>query len=82
MFVYNLLILIFFVFITGVVILLSVLGFLRSIFGFRRRKDPFSNGQNANGDQNERYNPFNSTKKSKKIIDKDEGEYVDYEEMK
>lgn len=74
--------LIFFVFIIGIVILLFVLGFLRSIFGFRRRKDPFSNGQNANGNQNERYNPFNSAEKSKKIIDKDEGEYVDYEEMK
>ncbi|MEA4984389.1 hypothetical protein SDC9_61849 [bioreactor metagenome] len=73
--------LIFFVFIIGVVILLSVLGFVRSIFGFRRRKDPFPDGRNFNGETNERYNPFKTSKKSKKIIDKDEGEYVDYEEM-
>ncbi|MDD2285958.1 MAG: DUF4834 family protein [Paludibacter sp.] len=73
--------LIFFLFIIGVVILLLVVEFLRSIFGFRRRKNPFSDGQNFNGEQDERYNPFKTTKKSKKIIDKDEGEYVDYEEI-
>jgi len=74
--------LIFFVFIVGVVILLFILGFLRSIFGFRRRKDPFADGQSFNEEQRERYNPFKSSKDKKKIIDKDEGEYVDYEEMK
>ena len=74
--------LIFFVFIIGIVILLFVLGFLRSIFRFGRRKDPFSNSQNFNGEQDNRYNPFKTRERSKKIIDKNEGEYVDYEEMK
>lgn len=74
--------LIFFVFIVGVVILLFILGFLRSIFSFRRRKEPFADGQNFNDQQKDRYNPFKSSKDKKKIIEKDEGEYVDYEEMK
>lgn len=74
--------LIFFVFIIAIVVLLFVMGFLRSIFGFRRRKDPFSDGQNFNDEQKERYNPFKTTTKSKKIIEKDEGEYVDFEEVK
>ena len=74
--------LIFFVFIIGVVAVLFVLGILRSIFGFRRRKNPFANGQNFSGEQDDSHNPFKTDTDKKKIIDKDEGEYVDYEEMK
>ncbi len=74
--------LIFFVFIIAVVVLLFALRFLRSIFGFGGRKNPFADGRNLSGEEKERNNPFNNTKKQKKMIDKHEGEYVDYEEMK
>jgi hypothetical protein len=52
-----------------------VIGFIRSIFGFGRRKN--SNNTNESGQT------FENSKKSKsKVFSKNEGEYVDYEEIK
>lgn len=64
----------------AVVILLIVMGFLRTIFGFGRRRDSIP-GQEENKEKTSGNN-FRSTKKSPKIFDKKEGEYVDYEELK
>lgn len=64
----------------AVVILLMVLGFLRTIFGFGRRKNSFP-GQEENK-ENTSENNFRSSKQNSKIFDKQEGEYVDYEELK
>lgn len=64
----------------GVVILLFIMGFLRTIFGFGRKKSAFP-GQEDNSDKKQR-NPFSSSKRRSKVFDKQEGEYVDYEELK
>ena len=69
---------IFLVLIFGIVIIFSVLGFIRSIFstifGFGRRKNTY---------QTEPNQPFEEQHKQKsKIFEKNEGEYVDYEEVK
>ena len=55
-------------------IILFVLGFIRSIFGFGRRK---------NNTQTEapRQSPFQQ-KERNKVFDKNEGEYADFEEIK
>lgn len=77
----NLLFFLFFLIIgIGVVILLFILGFLRTIFGLGRRKNAFP-GQEGNSDK-KRGNPFSSSKRRSKVFDKQEGEYVDYEELK
>jgi len=64
----------------AVVILLVVFGFLRTIFGFGRRRNPFP-GQENNEERTSR-NPFKSSKQKPKVFDKQEGEYVDYEDVK
>ncbi|MEA4936836.1 hypothetical protein SDC9_156665 [bioreactor metagenome] len=64
----------------GVVVLLLILGFLRTIFGFGRRKNTFPGQESDNNKRNG--NPFSSSKQKAKIFDKQEGEYVDYEELK
>ncbi len=55
-------------------IVLVVLGFIRSIFGFGRRK---------NNPQTEapRQSPFEQKQRAK-VFDKNEGEYADFEEIK
>jgi len=50
------------------------LGFIRSIFGFGRRK-------NNTQTEEPRQSPFNQ-KQRNKVFDKNEGEYADYEEIK
>lgn len=67
--------LIIFILFIGLFILGSVISFIRSIFGFGRKKN--SNNTNESGQT------FENSKKSKsKIFSKNEGEYVDYEEIK
>jgi hypothetical protein len=61
-----------FVFVLGLVIILSVLGFIRSLFSFGKRNKSV---------QNEQYNDFVQPEKKQKIFDKKEGEYVDFEEV-
>jgi len=60
-----------FILFIGLFIILAVLGFLRSLFGFGKRKNPL---------QDQHSEPFEKPS-SKKIFDKKEGEYVDYEEV-
>ncbi len=65
------------VIVVGFTILVVVLNFLRNIFRFGRRQgrrepDPFSE---------ENRTDFNQAKQNNKIIEKTEGEYVDFEEI-
>ena len=61
-----------FIFVVIVILILSIaLGFLRSLFGFGRRKN--------NQGQTDTFSDDNPTDKQK-IFDKTEGEYVDFEE--
>lgn len=62
----------FFIFLIGLFILLIVLGFIRSIFNFGRRKPT---NQQDNSDT------FTQTQGKSKVFDKKEGEYVDFEEV-
>lgn len=71
--------LLFLVLIFGVFILLIVVGFIRNIFNFGRKMNPFSNQKQ---EQQSSGSHFNQPESKKKIIEKSEGEYVDYEEMK
>jgi len=61
-----------FVFIV-ILILATAFGFLRSLFGFGRRKNTQQ--------QTDTFSDNNSIDKQK-IFDKNEGEYVDFEEVK
>jgi len=69
-FIFSFLMIILFV---GLFIIIAVLGFLRSLFSFGKRKNPNMDSQSDGFEQ--------PTTKSK-IFDKKEGEYVDYEEVK
>jgi len=64
-------ILFFFLFI-GLFIIVVVLGFLRSVFRFGKRKNPMDPSQSQDIEQ---------PPVKPKIFDKKEGEYVDYEEL-
>jgi len=70
--IFSLLILIVFI---GVLSLLFVLGFIRSFFNFGRKS--------KKGNQTKEDNTIftHSPKKKKKIFDKTDGEYVDFEEI-
>ena len=68
-----LLFIIIFVLVVGLIIISTVFSFVRSIFGFGKRKDNPQNQQNQDFEQ-----PAAKTK----IFDKKEGEYVDFEEIK
>ncbi len=57
----------------GLFFVAIVFGFLRSIFRFGGRKQQQPNPNN--------YEPSTKNSKSKKIFEKNEGEYVDYEEI-
>jgi hypothetical protein len=63
----------FFILVIGLFIISSVFGFIRSIFGFGKRATQPQNFQSGNFEQ--------PTSKSK-VFDNNEGEYVDYEEIK
>lgn len=62
-----------FILIVGLIIISTVLGFVRSIFSFGKRSTQSQGTQSQTHEQ--------PTSKSK-IFDKSEGEYVDYEEVK
>jgi ATP-dependent Zn protease len=61
-----------FILFIGLFILLSVVGFLRSIFNFGKKKNPLQDQQSEE---------FKKPAGKSKIFDKKEGEYVDYEEL-
>lgn len=69
-----LLFIVIFVLVIGVVIISTVLGFIRSIFSFGKR-----NNQEQSDTQ---YQNFEQQTSKSKIFEKNEGEYVDYEEVK
>lgn len=58
----------------GLLIILFVLGFIRSIFSFGRRKTSEHTENNNNS--------YQQQKQRSKVFDKNEGEYADYEEIK
>jgi hypothetical protein len=62
----------FFILFIGLFILLAVLGFLRSIFNFGRRKQTH---------HYEEPQSFRQESERTKIFDKKDGEYVDFEEV-
>jgi len=68
-----LLFIVIFILVVGLVIISTVLGFIRSIFSFGRR---------SNKEQNPEPEDFGQAASKSKIFDKSEGEYVDYEEIK
>lgn len=68
-----LLFIIVFVLVIVVIIISTVLGFIRSIFRFGKRADPMQDTQSQE---------FEQPAPKSKIFDKNEGEYVDYEEIK
>ncbi|MBP9017309.1 MAG: DUF4834 family protein [Paludibacteraceae bacterium] len=70
--IFSILILIVFI---GVLSLLFVLGFVRSLFNFGRK----SKKGNQPKEDNSVFS--HSSKKKKKIFDKNDGEYVDFEEI-
>lgn len=63
----------FFVLFLGLFLILSVFGFLRSLFSFGKRNRTEQGSPSQGFEQ-----PVNKTK----IFDKKEGEYVDFEEIK
>jgi hypothetical protein len=63
----------FFILFIGLFIILSVLGFIRSLFTFGKRNRPTQDSQSQG---------FEQPSAKSKIFDKNEGEYVDYEDVK
>jgi uncharacterized protein HemY len=55
-------------------IFLFVLGFLRSIFKFGKRKNAYTSENKEN--------TYQQQKQRNKVFDKNEGEYADFEEIK
>ncbi|ADQ79808.1 hypothetical protein Palpr_1667 [Paludibacter propionicigenes WB4] len=68
-----LLFIIVFVLVIGLILITTVLGFIRSIFSFGRRADKTQNSASET---------YQQPSAKSKIFDKNEGEYVDYEEIK
>jgi hypothetical protein len=62
-----------FVLIIGLLIISTLFGFIRSLFGFGKRGAQNQNSQTPSHEQ---------PNSKSKIFDKNEGEYVDYEEVK
>jgi len=63
----------FFILFVGLFLILSVFGFIRSLFSFGKRNRPTQDPNSQVFEQ-----PTNKSK----IFDKKEGEYVDFEEIK
>lgn len=55
-------------------IFLFVLGFLRSVFSFGKRKNPYQ--------PENKEDTYSQQKQRNKVFDKNEGEYAEYEEIK
>lgn len=68
-----LLFIVIFILVIGLILITSVLGFIRSIFGFGKR--------NPQTQQSHPHDTDQPSRKSK-IFEKNEGEYIDYEEIK
>ncbi len=62
-----------FVLFVGLFIIIAVLGFIRSIFSFGKKKNTMHSNEEQNVEK-----PVSKTK----IFDKKDGEYVDFEEIK
>lgn len=69
---------IFLIIFAGIAVLLSVLGLVRNILGMGRKKSPYA-GENMS-DQSHSANQ--TRKNQRKVFGDNEGEYVDYEEIK
>jgi hypothetical protein len=54
-----------------------VINFVRNLLGLGRTKNPFNPNNNQQSG-----NKYQQPKNSKKVFDKNEGEYVEYEEVK
>jgi len=65
-----------FVLVLGLVVILSVLGFIRSLFG-----SIFSFGKRKNPTQDQQPEGVEQPAPKQKIFTEKEGEYVDYEEV-
>jgi len=63
-----------FILVVVLIVISTIFGFIRSIFGFGRRA---SQAQNFQSNAEEQQQPTKS-----KIFDTNEGEYVDFEEIK
>lgn len=61
----------------GIAVLLSILGVVRNILGLGRRKNP-----SPDNNPGERQSAYNTRKQPNKVFADNEGEYVDYEEIK
>lgn len=61
------------------VILLFVLGIIRTILGFGRKRNTFQNEDSFN--RRKSRNPFKKTEEKPKVFGEKEGEYVDYEDI-
>ena len=57
----------------GIFIMIAVLGFLRSLLGFGKRKPPI---------EDQDFQQYEQPASKPKIFNDKEGEYVDYEEVK
>lgn len=67
----------------GFIILLAVLGFVfrvLSIFGGRRPAAPFGSADSRENDRSSE--PEEPARRRKKVFDRTDGEYVDFEEIK
>lgn len=62
-----------FILVIGLILISTILGFIRSIFSFGKRNNQ------ANGSQPQDFEQPNA---KSKIFEQSEGEYVDYEEIK
>lgn len=62
-----------FILVVGLIIISTVLGFIRSIFSF---------GKRSTKSQSSESHTYEEPTSKSKIFDKSEGEYVDYEEVK
>jgi mannose/fructose/N-acetylgalactosamine-specific phosphotransferase system component IIC len=68
-----LLFIVIFVLVIGLVIISTIFGFIRSIFSFGKRNIQAQSAQSQN---------YGHTSSKNKIFESNEGEYVDYEEIK
>ena len=62
--------------------ILSILSRLLSIFGLGRKKNFYEQGTERSGRAADEEKPRKEKNGKKKIFSKDEGEYVDFEEIK
>lgn len=71
----------FLLFFIAIFIVIVAVGFLRSIFRFGRKSNPFKRRRDYTQREQNVHHTSPLRQKSKKIIQKDEGEYIDFEEI-